>query len=112
MTNEEAPYDGGGPDNQIISLKRVRTRHFRQAKEKGIKIVGLTSYDYLSASIFDDAGIDFLLVGDSAGNTVFGYDTTLPVTVDELIPLCRAVVRGAKRALVVADLPFGSYEAG
>jgi 3-methyl-2-oxobutanoate hydroxymethyltransferase len=66
----------------------------------------------LSASIFDEAGIDFLLVGDSAGNTVFGYDTTLPVTLDELIPLTAAVVRGASRALVVADLPFGSYENG
>ena len=94
------------------SLKRVRTRHFQRAKEQGVKITGLTSYDYLSASIFDRAGIDFLLVGDSAGNAVFGYDTTLPVTMEELIPLCRAVVRAAKRALVIADMPFGSYEAG
>jgi 3-methyl-2-oxobutanoate hydroxymethyltransferase len=93
-------------------LKRVRTRHFQGAKEQGIKITGLTSYDFLSASIFDEAGIDFLLVGDSAGNTVFGYDTTIPVTLDELIPLTRAVVRAVSRALVVADLPFGSYENG
>jgi 3-methyl-2-oxobutanoate hydroxymethyltransferase len=93
-------------------LKRVRIRHFQRAKEQGIKITGLTSYDFLSATIFDEAGIDFLLVGDSAGNTVFGYDTTIPVTVDELIPLTRAVVRGAKRALVIADMPFGSYENG
>ncbi|MBO1768910.1 MULTISPECIES: 3-methyl-2-oxobutanoate hydroxymethyltransferase [Agrococcus] len=100
-----APYGGAAS-----SPKRVRIRHFQQAKRDGVKIVGLTSYDYLSAGIFDRAGIDFLLVGDSAGNTVFGYDTTLPVTVDELIPLTRAVARGAKRALVVADLPFGSYE--
>ncbi|HET8868303.1 MAG TPA: 3-methyl-2-oxobutanoate hydroxymethyltransferase [Agrococcus sp.] len=85
-------------------------RHFQKAKQDGVKIVGLTSYDYLSAQVFDKAGIDFLLVGDSAGNTVFGYDTTLPVTVDELIPLTRAVARAAKRALVVADMPFGSYE--
>lgn len=100
-----APYGGAtaGP-------KRVRVRHFDRAKRDGVKIVGLTSYDFLSAQIFDSAGIDFLLVGDSAGNTVFGYDTTLPVTVDELIPLTRAVARAAKRALVVADLPFGSYE--
>lgn len=104
-TEVAAPYGGGssGP-------KRVRTRHFSQAKRDGVKIVGLTSYDYLSAGIFDRAGIDFLLVGDSAGNTVFGYDTTLPVTVEELIPLTRAVARAAKRALVIADLPFGSYE--
>ena len=92
------------------NLKRVRTRHFAQAKQSGHVITGLTSYDFLTAQIFDEAGIDFLLVGDSAGNTVFGYDTTVPVTVDELIPLCRGVVRGVRRALVVADLPFGSYE--
>lgn len=110
MTQEQAPY--GMAAQPAESLKRVRTRHFRQAKENGIKITGLTSYDFLTASIFDRAGIDFLLVGDSAGNTVFGYGSTLPVTSEDLIPLCRAVVRGAKRALVVADLPFGSYEAG
>ena len=88
----------------------MRTRHFQNAKREGIKITGLTSYDMLTARIFDEAGIDFLLVGDSAGNTVFGRDTTLPVTVDELIPLTRAVVRACKRALVVADMPFGSYQ--
>ena len=109
MTDEQRPYGGGDSDP---ALKRVRIRHFQRAKEHGIKITGLTSYDCLSASIFDEAGIDFLLVGDSAGNTVFGYDTTLPVTLDELIPLTAAVVRGASRALVVADLPFGSYENG
>ncbi len=109
MTDEQRPYGVGSSDP---TLKRVRTRHFRRAKEQGIKITGLTSYDHLSASIFDDAGIDFLLVGDSAGNTVFGYDTTIPVTVDELIPLTAAVVRGVNRAFVIADMPFGSYENG
>jgi 3-methyl-2-oxobutanoate hydroxymethyltransferase len=109
VTDEQRPYSAGDADP---ALKRVRIRHFRSAKERGIKITGLTSYDYLSASIFDEAGIDFLLVGDSAGNTVFGYDTTIPVTVDELIPLTAAVVRGARRALVIADMPFGSYENG
>ena len=109
MTDEERPYGGGTSDP---ALKRVRIRHFQRAKEQGIKITGLTSYDFLSASIFDEAGIDFLLVGDSAGNTVFGYDTTIPVTLDELIPLTAAVVRGVNRALVVADMPFGSYENG
>ena len=92
------------------AVKRVRTRHFQNAKEAGIKITGLTSYDQLTATIFDEAGIDFLLVGDSAGNTVFGHDTTLPVTVDELIPLARAVAGSVRRAFVVADMPFGSYE--
>lgn len=92
--------------------KRVRTRHFQNAKEQGIPITGLTSYDQLSAKIFDSAGIDFLLVGDSAGNNVLGYDSTLSVTVDELIPLTRAVATSVTRALVIADMPFGSYESG
>ena len=109
VTDVERPYGGGTSDP---ALKRVRIRHFQRAKEQGIKITGLTSYDCLTAAIFDEAGIDFLLVGDSAGNTVFGYDTTIPVTLEELIPLTAAVVRGVKRALVVADLPFGSYENG
>ncbi len=94
------------------NLKRVRTRHFQSAKETGIKITGLTSYDQLTAGIFDEAGIDFLLVGDSAGNNVYGYDTTLPVTIDDLIPLTRAVAGAVTRAFVVADMPFGSYETG
>src|SRR4051812_24885618 len=111
MSDEQPAYGRTAADD-ASSLKRVRVRHFARAKEQGIKITGLTSYDYLTASIFDQAGIDFLLVGDSAGNTVFGRDTTLPVTTDEMIPLCRAVVLACKRALVVADMPFGSYEAG
>jgi len=93
-------------------VKRVRTRHFQNAKENGLKFTGLTSYDQLTASIFDAAGIDFLLVGDSAGNNVLGYDSTLPVTIDELIPLTRAVSKAVSRAFVVADMPFGSYETG
>ncbi len=66
--------------------KKVRVRHFAQAKAAGIRITGLTSYDFLTAGIFDSAGVDFLLIGDSAANVVFGYDTTVPVTIDELIP--------------------------
>jgi 3-methyl-2-oxobutanoate hydroxymethyltransferase len=71
----------------------------------------LTTYDALTAAVFDSAGIPVLLVGDSAAMVVFGHDSTIPVTVDDLIPLTRAVVRGTSRALVVADLPFGSYQA-
>ena len=71
----------------------------------------LTAYDALSAHIFDEAGIPVLLVGDSAAMVVFGYDTTIPVTLDDLVPLTAAVVRGTSRAMVVADLPFGSYQA-
>jgi len=91
-------------------VNRIRVRHFAEAKRNGTKITALTSYDALTAGIFDRAGIDVLLVGDSAANIVYGYDSTLPVSVDELIPLARAVSRAAQRALVVADLPFGSYE--
>lgn len=108
MSNEPGPYGGGSSSGP----KRVRVRHFWNAKQSGTKIIGLTSYDYTSARIFDQAGVDFLLVGDSAANIVYGYNTTLPVKPEELIALCAAVVRGAQRALVVADLPFGSYESG
>jgi 3-methyl-2-oxobutanoate hydroxymethyltransferase len=79
-------------------------------KERGERIPMLTAYDQYAAEIFDAAGIPVLLVGDSAANNVLGYATTLPVTVDEMIPLVRAVARAAKRSLVVADLPFGSYQ--
>lgn len=79
-------------------------------KKAGKKWPMLTSYDAVTASVFDEAGIPVLLVGDSAGNNFLGEENTIPVTVDELIPLARAVVRGSKNALVVADLPFGSYE--
>jgi len=79
-------------------------------KRDGKRWAMLTSYDALTASVFDEAGIPVLLVGDSAGNNFLGEENTVPVTVDELIRLARAVVRGSKRALVVADLPFGSYE--
>ncbi len=90
--------------------RRLTVRDIAAAKKAGEKWPMLTAYDQYAASIFDDAGIPVLLVGDSAANTVLGYDNTLPVTVDELIPLVRAVVRSTKRALVVADFPFGSYE--
>jgi 3-methyl-2-oxobutanoate hydroxymethyltransferase len=91
--------------------RRITVRDLLAAKERGERWPMLTAYDALTARVFDEAGIPVLLVGDSAANVVYGYDTTVPVTVDELIPLVRAVSRGAKRALVVADLPFASYQA-
>jgi 3-methyl-2-oxobutanoate hydroxymethyltransferase len=91
--------------------RRVRTRDLFAAKERGERWPMLTSYDQYTAGLFDDAGIPVLLVGDSASNNVFGNETTLPVTVDELMPLVRAVVRATQRTMVIADLPFGSYEA-
>jgi 3-methyl-2-oxobutanoate hydroxymethyltransferase len=91
--------------------RRVTVRDLAAAKARGEKWPMLTAYDALTARVFDQAGIPVLLVGDSAGMVVFGHDTTIPVTVDELIPLTAAVVRGTTRAMVVADLPFGSYQA-
>lgn len=94
------------------NVKRIRARHLIEAKERGEKWAMLTSYDMYTASLFDEAGIPALLIGDSAANNVYGYETTVPVTVEELLPLVSAVARSTQRALVVADLPFGSYEAG
>ncbi|HEY1320884.1 MAG TPA: 3-methyl-2-oxobutanoate hydroxymethyltransferase [Streptosporangiaceae bacterium] len=104
-TRTAEPLYGGS------AQRRVTIRDLAAAKVRGEKWPMLTAYDALTARVFDEAGIPVLLVGDSAGMVVYGYDTTIPVTVDELIPLTAAVVRGTKRALVVADLPFGSYQA-
>jgi 3-methyl-2-oxobutanoate hydroxymethyltransferase len=93
------------------ALRRVTIRDLAAAKARGEKWPMLTAYDALTARVFDEAGIPVLLVGDSAAMVVFGHDSTIPVTVDDLIPLTAAVVRGTRRALVVADLPFGSYQA-
>jgi len=93
------------------SSRRVTIRDLANAKLNGDRWPMLTAYDFSTARVFDQSGVPVLLVGDSAANVVYGYDTTVPVTVDELIPLVRGVVRGAQRALVVADLPFGTYQA-
>lgn len=91
--------------------RRITIRDLLQAKLRSEKWAMLTSYEQMTAQIFDEAGIPVLLVGDSAGNNFLGEENTIPVTVDEMIPMVRAVTRSSKRALVVADLPFGSYEA-
>ncbi len=109
---ETAPY-GTGPAASApstTSVKRVRTHHLREMKERGERFSMLTAYEQYAAQTFDEAGIEVLLVGDSASNNVYGNDTSLPVTVDELIPLTRAVSRSVRRSLVVGDLPFGSYQ--
>ncbi len=113
MSETTAPYGSGaaGAAEAAKPVKRVRTHHLREMKERGEKWPMLTAYDMYTASTFDEAGIPVLLVGDSASNNVYGNETSLPVTVDELIPLVRAVTRSVRRALVVADLPFGSYQA-
>jgi 3-methyl-2-oxobutanoate hydroxymethyltransferase len=91
--------------------RRLTVRDIAAAKATGEKWPMLTAYDALTARVFDEAGIPVLLVGDSAAMVVYGHESTIPVTVDDLIPLAAAVVRGTRRALVVADLPFGSYQA-
>lgn len=101
--NASKPFD-------LDAVKKVRTVHLAQAKATGQKFSMLTCYDALTAQVFDRAGIEMLLVGDSAANVVLGYESTLTITLDEMIPLVAAVSRGASRAMVVADLPFGSYE--
>jgi len=103
MTDLPALLDG-------ITSRRVNPRDLQHAKERGERWAMLTSYDMLTAGLFEQAGIPVLLVGDSAGNNVLGYPSTVPVTVDELLPMVRAVVRSTSRVLVVADLPFGSYQ--
>ena len=104
MSEEVAPY-GNAP-----VVKKVRTHHLQQWKAEGRKWVMLTTYDQYSAATFDEAGIPVLFIGDSAANNVFGYKTSLPITVDEMLPLVKAVTRVTERAHVVADLPFGSYQ--
>ncbi|KAK6140639.1 hypothetical protein DH2020_025617 [Rehmannia glutinosa] len=99
----------GGPKPQNYS-QRVTLTHLRQKHRKGEPITMVTAYDYPSAVHLDTAGIDICLVGDSASMVVHGHDTTLPITLDEMLVHCRAVARGAKRPLLVGDLPFGSYE--
>ena len=90
--------------------RRVTVRDLAKAKREGEKWAMLTAYDALTAGVFDEAGIPVLLVGDSAGNNHLGYENTVPVTVDQLVMLSGAVVRGTKRAMVIGDLPFGSYQ--
>ncbi len=113
---QPSPYGSGSPSSGAVgapgapgSMRRVRIPHLHALKAEGRRWAMLTAYDMYAAEIFDEAGIPVLLVGDSAGNNVLGHETTVPVTLDEMIPLVRAVSRAARRAMVVADLPFGSY---
>ncbi|WP_026356562.1 3-methyl-2-oxobutanoate hydroxymethyltransferase [Mycobacterium sp. 141] len=115
--SEQAVYGAAGSTGEkphatstSATRTKVRTLTLQKWKSEGHKWAMLTCYDYSSARVFDEAGIPVLLVGDSAANVVYGYDTTVPISIDELIPLARAVVKGAPHAMVVADLPFGSYE--
>ncbi|GIG27467.1 3-methyl-2-oxobutanoate hydroxymethyltransferase [Cellulomonas marina] len=108
----EGTTSGAGGAGATAPPRRVRVHHLRQAKAEGRRLTMLTAYDAVTARLFDEAGLDLLLVGDSIGNTMHGHATTLPVTLDELVVAARSVAGATRRALVVADLPFGSYEAG
>ena len=92
------------------NTKRVTTKTIRELKEKSEKVTMLTAYDYTFAKLLDSAGIEMLLVGDSASNVMAGHETTLPITLDQMIYHAQSVVRGTKRAMVVVDLPFGAYQ--
>ena len=90
--------------------KRITTQVLHEMKQSGEKIAMLTAYDYTMATVVDQAGVDIILVGDSASNVMAGHETTLPITLDQMIYHAQSVVRAAKRALVVVDLPFGTYQ--
>ncbi|GAB4095465.1 3-methyl-2-oxobutanoate hydroxymethyltransferase [Brachybacterium horti] len=111
MTEQPAPY--GAPSTPASSSprrRRVRIPHLQEMKQRGERWSMLTAYARFSAEVFDEAGIPALLIGDSASNTVLGNDATQPITVEEMLPMARAVSRAARHALVISDLPFGSYE--
>lgn len=95
---------------KIVQAKRITTQTLQDLKRANVPIAMLTAYDYTSARILDDAGVDVLLVGDSASNVMAGHETTLPITLDHMIYHAQCVIRGVERALVVVDLPFGSYQ--
>ncbi|WP_037669190.1 3-methyl-2-oxobutanoate hydroxymethyltransferase [Streptomyces griseus] len=109
---QHKPSDGSKALYGGKGTRRITVRDITAAKERGEKWPMLTAYDAMTASVFDEAGIPVMLVGDSAGNCHLGYESTVPVTLDEMTMLSAAVVRGTSRALIVGDLPFGSYQEG
>ncbi|AZQ71301.1 MULTISPECIES: 3-methyl-2-oxobutanoate hydroxymethyltransferase [Streptomyces] len=116
MTHALKTPDSSQKSNKALyggtSSRRITVRDIAAAKERGEKWPMLTAYDAMTASVFDEAGIPVMLVGDSMGNCHLGYESTVPVTMDEMTLLSAAVVRGTKRALIVGDLPFGSFQEG
>lgn len=98
--------------HQTTKSEKITVPFLRAAKEKGERLTCLTAYDYPTARVVDEAGVEIILVGDSAANVVFGYENTIPVTMEEMLFAAKAVRRGVKRALLVADMPYGSYHTG
>lgn len=113
MSHDDQTPPYGGPQNDAAAKTptRIRTHHLQRFKDTGQKFAMLTAYDSMMANVFDEAGIEVLLVGDSAANVMQGSSSTLSITVDELLVYATSVVNGVSRSLVVADLPFGSYQA-
>lgn len=110
MSNESAHPAPMASVYGSVSGRRITMRDLQRATDEGERWPMITAYDVMTANVFESAGVPAILVGDSASMVVYGYDSTLPVTVDELIPLVKAVVRGTTKAFIVADLPFGSYQ--
>ena len=110
ITHPEGAAPASSPTPTLLGAKRVRVQHIARAKAEGIPLTMLTAYDALTAPILEAAGIDMLLVGDSLGNVILGHGSTLPVTLEDMERATAAVARSTSRAMIVADLPFGTYE--
>ena len=110
ITNPDGAAPASSVTSTLLGAKRVRVQHIARAKAEGIPLTMLTAYDALTAPILEAAGIDMLLVGDSLGNVILGHGSTLPVTLEDMESATAAVARSTSRAMIVADLPFGTYE--
>ena len=110
ITNPDGAAPASSPTPTLLGAKRVRVQHIARAKAESIPLTMLTAYDALTAPILEAAGIDMLLVGDSLGNVILGHGSTLPVTLEDMERATAAVARSTSRAMIVADLPFGTYE--
>lgn len=110
ITNPEGAASASSSNPPLFNARRVRVQHIARAKAEGIPLTMLTAYDALTAPILEAAGVDMLLIGDSLGNVILGHSSTLPVTLEDMERATAAVARSTSRAMIVADLPFGTYE--
>ena len=110
ITNPEGAAPASSSNPPLFNARRVRVQHIARAKAEGIPLTMLTAYDALTAPILEAAGVDMLLIGDSLGNVILGHSSTLPVTLEDMERATAAVARSTSRVMIVADLPFGTYE--
>ena len=110
ITNPEGAASASSSNPPLFNARRVRVQHIARAKAEGIPLTMLTAYDALTAPILEAAGVDMLLIGDSLGNVILGHSSTLPVTLEDMERATAAVARSTSRVMIVADLPFGTYE--